>query len=164
MAVAAWWRLVLQPSSEFIHFQSFPIAKLPGNRLSDSVWWTPLALKWICAKELFLTANMFFFFVFFSFPLSGRTCLLLPMCDSSSVCGTAGDAAAYNFAAKDIRWAEQTCSSAAFRVVVNVKIEECEDCKILLWGYQGPLHSWLISMLKSVKVQIELFFPSLKVK
>lgn len=59
MAVAAWWRLVLQPSSEFIHFQSFPLVSL--SHMNASCPEVACFLKWICA---FLTANMFFVFFF----------------------------------------------------------------------------------------------------
>lgn len=64
------------------------------------------------------------------FFLPGRSCLLLSMCDRSAVCGATGDAAAYNFAAKDIRWADQVCcSSAAFLVVVRVRLDmKIADC------------------------------------
>lgn len=38
------WSYSLPPNL-YGSFQSFPLAKLPGNSLSKSVWWTLLALK-----------------------------------------------------------------------------------------------------------------------
>lgn len=61
--------------------------------------------------ETIFSSNIWCFYcltcALMQFPLvfSGCTCFLLFVCHSSSVCGPAGDAASYNPAAKDSRWA-----------------------------------------------------------
>ena len=39
----------------------------------------------------------------------GCTCFLLLVCNRTTVCGTPGDAAAYDFAAKNLRWVSAQC-------------------------------------------------------
>lgn len=56
----------------------------------------------------------------FSLVYPGCTCFLLFVCHRTSVCGPAGDAAAYNFAAKNSRWAKKPISGFSTFLFANI--------------------------------------------
>lgn len=87
-----------------------------------------------------------------SFVYAGCTCFLLFVCHRTSVCGPAGDAAAYNFAAKNSWWATNppgefsTISPCRYFHVLPVLSQEDTPGGFIPWKTRLAFMKWTLTL------------------